>query len=102
MWTYYFVNMHDNEEVVTFPVSHDGRIAFNIALSPDIILIGDKQYTAENTKSRTIQDGKFIIEDVNHEKKFLGLKEEGDMHVIPLSEIGNSKAFLYFYNKYYK
>lgn len=101
MWTYYFVKMHENDLIVAFPVSHNGQIAFNIALSPDVILIGNKEYTSENTKSRTIQDGKFVIEDVNHEKKFLGLKEVGDINAIPLSEIGNSKAFLYFYNKFY-
>ena len=101
MWTYYFVKMHENDLIVTFPVSHNGQIAFNIALSPDVILIGNKEYSAENTKSRTIKDGKFIIEDVNHEKKFLGLKEVGDINAVPLSEIGNSKAFLFFYNKFY-
>ena len=101
MWTCYFVKMHENDTMVAFPVSHKDRVAYNIVLSPDIILIGDKQYTPQNTKSRTIKEGKFIIEDVNHEKKFLGLKEKGDFNVIPLSEIGNSEAFLYFYNKYY-
>ena len=101
MWTYYFVKLHENDVVVMFPVSHNGRIAFNIALSPTVIMIGDKEYNEGNTKSRTFKDGQFIIEDVNHEKKYLGLKEEGDIHSIPLNEIGNSKAFLYFYNKFY-
>ena len=101
MWTYYFVKMHENDIAVMFPVSHNGRIAFNITLSPSVIMIGDKEYTEENTKSCTFKEGKFVIEDINHEKKFLGFKEEGDIHAIPLNEIGNSKAFLYFYNKFY-
>lgn len=99
-WTLYFLNKHKSNRVVTFPYWHGTTVTPDaIKIMPDGIEVNGIKYDKNNTKQFYFTNGNLVIESINHEKKWFGLKEKGDIAYISLSQVGNLKAFLFMIDK---
>lgn len=88
-WTILFVQNHKDDDTITFPCHPTSLI-----LTHNSLIIGNVEYTKENTKNMYFSNGELIVEHINHSKKLLGLIEEGNISKIPLGGLANRNAFL--------
>lgn len=90
------------EEAVTFSLLHTVKNDENwyatpyITISPNAIMVSDREYNRDTLKNLWFENGNLVIEHVNHSKKLFGLIEKGDIERIPLTNIGNRKLFMLY------
>ena len=68
-----------------------------VTISRDAIIVGGREYNRETLKKLWFENGNLVIEHVNHSKKLFGLVEKGDIERIPLTNIGNKKLFMLYF-----
>lgn len=102
VWTMFFFESYKSAKELTFPMIKDKVIYSDaLILNNNGIDVNGVQYNRENTKRIYFSNGRLIIEHQNHSKKYFGLVEHGDISEIPLSELGNRRAFLMLFDRIY-
>lgn len=103
VWTLFFFESHKFDRELTFPMFKDNVIFSDaLILNNNGVCVDGVRYNRENTKRIYFSNGQLVIEHQNHSKQFFGLVEHGDISGIPLSELGNRRAFLMLFDKIYK
>lgn len=103
VWTSFFFESHKYDRELTFPMLKDNVIFSDaLILNNNGVYVNGVRYNRENTKRIYFSNGQLVIEHQNHSKQFFGLVEHGNISGIPLSELGNRRAFLMLFDKIYK
>lgn len=105
-WCFYTLEKMNNQLISpTFSIliseNNQWKSIPYITFNDDCITIGDRVYDKNTIKKIDFQNGTLIVEHINHSKKWFGLKEEGNIEHIPLSNLGNKKLFLLYLSSYY-
>lgn len=102
-WTSYFVLSHANDAKINFGVlDKESMYSDAIAISRDELDVYGTIYNPNNTKKIYVSNGELVIEHINHSRKFFGFVEKGNISSIPLSSLGNRKAFMIFFDRLYQ
>lgn len=67
-----------------------------VTISNEAITVSGREYNRETLKNIWFENGNLVIEHINHNKKFFGLVEKGNIERIPLTNIGNKKLFMLY------
>ena len=102
-WTSLFCEAHQNDVQVGFAILKKGQIQRDaIIMSPDYFIVEGTTFDHSNMNQISIDlDDDCLVIEGFQQSKWKDVPDEYKKRKIPLSQVGNRKAFLKFYEKFY-